>query len=328
MEKEKLLNEISQLSSLNSITKDELIWAYKKGKGEGLNSDPLTKEVGLSEVLYFIGAFIVFIGISVLIWQNWNTLNSFTRIVATLGFGIIVYCTGVILNKEEKYGGISYAFHLMAALTMPLGLYVVFNQAGFNSNDNAVQSLIAGILSSVYISSYFVFKKSIFTFFGISYATWLFFSFTNFVTGSSPIFSDIKFYEYRFFVVGISYVLLGYYFSFTAQKGLSQFLYGFGSLFTLGAALILGGWKPSQNVIWEILFPGLIFNDLYLSTYLKSKSLLTFGTIFLMIYILKITGEYFSGTLGWPLSLIICGSALIGVGYYAFTLNKKYISSN
>lgn len=325
MEKQEVLSSITTLSSQKLITKDEVLHAFDNGQEK--KSSALTKDIGLSEVLYFIGGFIVFVGISVLIWQNWNTLNSFTKIFTTLGFGVVAYFVGVLLNKEEKYGAIGYAFHLIAALVIPLGLGVTFDQAGFNSTVAGTQSLTAGILFVMYLASYFVFKKPIFTFFDIVYATWFFFVFTNFLIGSNPYFADIKFYEYRFLMVGISYICLGYYLSSTEQKELTGALYGFGSLFALGAALALGGWKPSQDVLWEVIYPALICGVLFLSVQLKSKAFLTFGTIFLMVYILKITGEYFSGTLGWPLSLMICGIALIGIGYYAFSLNKKYLST-
>ena len=324
MEKQELLSTVTSLSKQNLISKDELIQAFENGREK--KSSALTKDMGISEVLYFIGGFIVFVGIAVLIYQNWSTLNSFTKILTTLGFGTVAYFVGVLLNKEERYGAVGYAFHLIGALVIPLGLGVTFDQAGFNASTPGTQSLIAGILFAMYISSYFVFKKPIFTFFSIAYATWSFFALTSFLIGSNPYFADIKFYEYRFLMVGISYLCLGYYLSFTEQKELSGALYGFGTLFSLGAALALGGWKPSQDVLWEVIFPGLVFVILFLSVHLKSKAFLTFGTIFLMVYILKITGEYFSGTLGWPLSLMICGIALIGIGYYAFSLNKKYLS--
>ncbi|MDO8657632.1 MAG: hypothetical protein Q7K55_02750 [Candidatus Levybacteria bacterium] len=324
MEKQQFLSYIAQLSSQNAITKEEVIQAFEDGKDK--DSGALTRQIGLSEVLYFIGGFIVFMGIAVLIWQNWNILNSFTKIFATLGLGIASYFVGVILNKEEKYGAVGYAFHLIAAFVIPLGLSVLLDQSGYSSTSAGSQSLVSGVLFVMYLSSYFVFKKPIFTFFTIAYATWFFFSFTNFLIGSRPYFVDIKFYEYRFLMVGLSYLFLGYYLSFTKQKDLTGALYNFGSLFFLGAAFVLGGWSPSQNIMWEIIFPGLVFSILFLSVYLKSRSFLTFGTIFLMVYILKITGEYFSGTLGWPLSLMICGIILIGIGYYAFTINKKYLS--
>lgn len=324
MDKQQILTDITKLSAQNAITKQEVVQAFENGKDKKTHS--LTAEVGLSEVLYFIGGFIVFIGISVLIWENWHILNPFTKILATLGFGVGAYCVGVLLHKEEKYGAVGYAFHLIAALVIPLGLGVVFDQAGFDMAQAGMQSLAAGIAFVMYIASYLTFRKPIFTFFSIAYATWFFFTFTNFLIGSNPYFSDINFYEYRFFMVGLSYILLAYYFSSTELKALTGVLYGFGALFFLGAALALGGWKPSQNVFWEIFFPGLVFIILFLSVHVKSKSFLTFGTLFLMAYILKITGEYFSGTLGWPLSLMICGIALIGSGYYAFTLNKKYLT--
>lgn len=328
MDKQTVLSSITSLSSQNFITQNEIIQAYEAGKGTEKRSYSLTSEVGLSEVLYIIGGLIVFVGIAVLIGQNWNTLGAFTKILTTLGFGIAAYFIGVILNKEDKYGAVGYAFHLIAALVIPLGLSITLNQAGFNPTGFGTQSFIAGALFAMYISSYFVFKKPIFTFFSIAYATWFFFAFTNFLIGSNPYFADIKFYEYRFLMVGLTYFCFGYYLSFTEQKELTSGLYGFGSLFFLGAAFALGGWTPSQNVLWEVLFPGLVFIILFLSVHFKNKASLTLGTIYLMIYILKITGEYFSGTLGWPLSLVISGISLIGTGYYAFTLNKKYLSQN
>jgi uncharacterized integral membrane protein len=59
---------------------------------------------------------------------------------------------------------------------------------------------------------------------------------------------------------------------------------------------------------------------------MKSKSFLTFGAIFLVTYVFKITAEYFTDGLGWPLVLVIVGLAIIGIGYLAFSLKKKYMS--
>lgn len=326
MDKQKVLSAITKLVSERALTKDEVLKAYEAGLPKG--SHGLRRDIGLSEVLYFIGGIIVFVGIAVLIMQNWDALNPFTRLLTTLGFGVAAYLIGVLLNKEEKYGALGYAFHLIAALVLPMGLAVFMDQMGYQYDTAGSQSLIAGILVGVYLASYFVFKKTIFMFFMIAYATWFFFSFTNFLVDPNPFITKYHFYEYRFLFVGLSYLFLGYYFRTTEQKELTGALYGFGNLFFLGAAFALGGWEPEQNIFWEVLFPGLVFAVLLLSVKLKSKSFLTFGTIFLMAYILKITGEYFSGTLGWPLSLMLCGIALIAIGYYSFTINKKYIESN
>src|SRR5262249_40735983 len=103
-------------------------------------------------------------------------------------------------------------------------------------------------------------------------------------------------------------------------------LYGLGVLAFLGGALALGNWEPHQNVFWELIFPGLVFGVIFLSVHLKSKAFLTFGSMYLMGYILKITAEYFKNGLGWPLALILAGFLLMAVGYYSFYLNRKYIS--
>ena len=79
-------------------------------------------------------------------------------------------------------------------------------------------------------------------------------------------------------------------------------------------------------MIWELLFPGIVFAIMFLSIPLKSRSFLIVGAGYLMAYLEKITSEYFSEGLGWPLALIILGFAIIGVGYYAYHLNKKYLA--
>ena len=61
---------------------------------------------------------------------------------------------------------------------------------------------------------------------------------------------------------------------------------------------------------------------LYLSVHLRSKALLTFGSLFLGAYLAKITGEYFSDSMGWPLALAVLGLLLMGVGFLAFRLKR------
>lgn len=324
MNKKDLLSAIKELSQKGVISKNEVLRAFEEGKSLENHRSGFT--LGISSVLYLIGALIVFVGIAVLIGQNWDSLNPLTRILATLGFACVSYCLGIILNQEEKYGAAGYAFHLIAGLSFPIGLAVVFDLFKLNINDQGIQSFIAWVLLLFYLGAFLIYRKTIFTLFTIVYATLFFVCFTNYLIGANPLFLENKFYEYRYLVIGLSYGLLGYYLKSTAQYSLTESLYSFGTIFALGAMLALGGWKPEQNYIWEILYPGCVFCVLFLSTHLKSKPMLILGTIFLMLYILKITGEYFSGTLGWPLSLMICGIALIGIGYFAFSLNKKYLS--
>jgi len=143
------------------------------------------------------------------------------------------------------------------------------------------------------------------------------------MVGGRPSFEQLDFYEYRVLLVGLTYILLGYSLARHKLKPLTGWLYSFGVLGFLGAALALGGWTPNQNMFWEISFPAFSLGAMFVSIYLKSRSFLIFGAIFLMAYLLKITAEYFTDTLGWPLALVLAGLALIGIGFGTFYMKKQ-----
>ncbi len=322
--KAEILEYIKTLGAEKSVTKEEVLAAYNAGAGADHVS---LKRLGIAEILYYIGGGIVFLGISILVWQNWSSLGFVTKVLATFGAGIAAYFVGLLFGRDQKTEAVGYAFYLISALVLPIGLYVIFDNAGFDMGSAGAQSLISGILFGVYLLSYVVFRKNIFVLFSILFSTWFFFAFTDFLTSGGFYFERWKFYEYRALIAGLSYMLLGYAFAKNEHAPLSGFLYGFGILAFLGAALSLGGWEPRQNVFWELIFPGLVFGALFISVHIRSKAFLTWGTIFLMVYILKITSEYFSHDLGWPLALVIAGLALIGVGYMSIFLKKKYLSA-
>jgi len=325
MEKNEAVQYIKEVAAQKVLTKEEAVAAYDEGAGTRPGSKDLVliKKLGIAEILYYIGGAIVFLGIAILVWQNWSTLSFPTRLIATLGAAVGAYILGYIFGREEKFETIGSAFYLISALVLPIGLYVLFDNAGFDTGSAGVQSLISGIALAVFLLSYAALRKNIFTLFSIIFSTWFFFDLTNFMVAGNPLFGW-SFFEYRVLVAGISYLLIGYAFSKSEKSSLSGFLYGFGILGFLGAALALGGWSPAQNVFWELIFPGLALATLFTSVYLKAKSFLTFGSLFLMAYILKITGEYFASGLGWPLALVLAGLMLIAVGYLYVYLKKKY----
>jgi hypothetical protein len=324
--KEEVLQYIRTLAEQKIITKDELIEAYDSGSG--IKQDiVLTKKLGVSEILYYIGGAIVFLGISILLWQNWSTLGFGTKVLVTLGSGIAAYFVGLLFSRDERTETAGSAFYLISALVTPIGLWVVFDNTGLDASSYGSQSLISGIMFVTYLLSLFVFHKNIFTLFSILFGTRFFFSLTSWMVDGRPYLNDWKFYMYRVLIAGVAYMLMGYAFSKNERAPLSGFLYGFGIFGFLGAALALGGWKPNQNVFWELIYPGLVFGALFLSVYIRSKAFLTFSTIFLMAYILKITSEYFSTGLGWPLALVIAGLAMIVVGYMSLSIKKEYIDT-
>jgi hypothetical protein len=203
----------------------------------------------------------------------------------------------------------------------------VFEHAGFDMNGYGVNTLSSGILLCMHLASYAVFRKNIFLVFCTVFGTWFFFAVTGFMYEGNPYFDNIgTLHKYQVLAAGLSYLALGHAFSTSERAPLSGFLNGFGIFGCLGSTLALGGWTPHQNIFWEQVYPLFIFVTLLLSVHMKIKSFLIWGTLFLMAYIVKITMEYFSKGLGWPLALVLAGLSVIGVTYVGITIKKQYLA--
>lgn len=320
--KQEVLNFIGGLIKQNNITKDELIETYDSVM---LSSD--RKKNILSGIFYYVGGGIIFFGVVFLISQNWGALNFGIKLFVTLIIGIIFYMLGLLSDKAEKTRAISAPFYFISAMLLPLGLYVLCDNMGLNMSEYGSQSLIFFILVVIYSLSNFLFKKDLFLFFTIIFSTIFFFVITNFIAEGSSLIYKFDFYEYRTLFVGFIYILLGYGIN-KKHNSIAGFLYGFGIFGVLLSILLLTGFIGDKNLFLEITYPVVIFISYLLSVYLQRKSFLVWATIFLIFYIFKITGEYFAGSLGWPIALMIAGILIIFTTYFAFNLKNKYFKKN
>lgn len=166
-------------------------------------------------------------------------------------------------------------------------------------------------------------RAAIFLPLSIFAASGFFFSFSGFLFQSRGLIDN--FTEYRFIILGLSYISLGYYFSKGPYSFLTKYLYffGLGSVLTVG--LILQGFKDEANFFWQFIYPFLLVGVFYTSIHWQSKVFLLLGALFTIFQIIKFTVEYFSDSVGWPISLIVAGLVTMGIGYMSFELNKKYL---
>lgn len=318
MEKQQALEYIKKLASEKIISREELEHAYEQGLGV---SSEGTKKFKIANLLFYIGGGIIILAISILIAQNWDSFNDATKVISTFGIGIMVYFLALFFSRDSKLNVLSAALYFISAAVIPIGLGVIFYLAGFDFESSSTHVIISALLFVFYLSSFLVLKKDIFIFFSTIFGTWLFFSLTNMI-GEDLFAISESFIKYRILFVFLTYLLLGYNFDKQNKTGLREFFYIVGIFGFLGSAMVLGGWQPSQNIFWESIFPFLVFGTLILSIYLKSRAFLVAGSLFLVGYIGKITAEYFSESLGWPLALLIAGVLLIGLSYGFFYLKK------
>jgi hypothetical protein len=323
MNKEELLQEITTQSREQHITREEVVHAYDEGVASA-ESAPIVPVFNMADIMYYLGGGIVAIGIGIFLYQNWDTLNTFARILSTLGSGVLAYNLGVILSRKPERTTLGQAFHLIAAIVLPIGLFVTLDEMKVDTSNFGIMSVIYAALFAAYMISYYIFKKNLFAFVSIIFGTGLFWSVTGWLVTGTAIFSEGDFAAYQFLIIGLVYVLLGHYFIDKKPAPLTKYLYPFGLLFSFGAILALGGYAPDQNYFWELIFPGLALASVFSSLPLRSRAFLIIGIGALVVYIFKITGEYFADNLGWPLALIVAGFAMIAVGSLFVRLNRKY----
>lgn len=290
------------------------------------NKSESAKKVGFFDLTCYLGGAIVFLGVAILLRQNCLILRFLPKIIATLGFGVAAYSVGVLFKNDDRYIKVSTAFFIIFALVSPIGLWVELNHLAFDAKSSASQTLISGVMLSSCLFSLLYFRNTLFIFFSIVFATWFVFSVTDWMIGIQVSYRIHEFYKYRVLLMSISYILLGYFFSSEKKMLLASFLYAIGSFCFLMMALVLTGWSPEQNMFWELIYPALTFLMLSMSFLLKSNTLLTSSMFFLMLYILKITGEYFSESLGWPICLMITGLIIIGLSSLVWHLKHKRLS--
>lgn len=326
MDKTEVLQAIQELAAKGELLEAEVQVAVEAGKRGGAIRLPV-RRFALSEVLYYLGGAIIVLGIVVLLGQNWHAFTKVTRVLVSLGSGLIAYIVGVLTQHRHDMRRLSSAFYLVAAAVLPMGLAITFHESGYDVGNQTILAMISFLLLTMFAVTLFTVRRAVVALAVFVYGSWFFFALTNHLFGQQPDLDLAAFHEYQVLVTGLALVVLSYAMDTrTFVRELTGVLYGVGTAAFLGAALALGGWSPRESVVWEATFPLWAFGAVVLAVYLKSKSMLTFGALFIMAYIMKITAEYFSNSLGWPLALVVAGFGLMATGYVTFYLNREYLS--
>lgn len=273
------------------------------------------RSLNITQALYYIGGAIVFIGIIVFIVQNWESLNSFARILVTLGAGLAGYLMGVLVYRSLPLRLVSYLGFILSAFLVPVGIAVTMNEMHINAGTAEAQTFISFISLILFGVSALLFRQAFFIGLSIVYGTWFYYA-------AVTMLGDFGWQTYAYLTViaGLAYQIIGYGMArFSDDRARLKIpLYIFGLAGSLSALLALGG-------VWDALFSIVILALIYVSILLKSVTHLRLSALFLMAYIIKITAQHFSNNLGWPLALVFAGIALIGIGYLTHYLNKKYL---
>ncbi len=256
--------------------------------------------------------------------NSYQSFNLSIYLVITIGACYILIATSFRETWNKKLAPVLYFFGFAS---IQIALYSQYAYSGFryygdSSNSHTVWP---SVLSLAFAFIFYLFinlklKKVIITLFTIINGTAFIYLFTQGLVGGS-YYSDV--YIYMTMVIGLSYISLASSFKDTWNQRLVEILNFFGTVGFLGAVFS----RIYDSLPWQFLFFFLVIGGFILSIYVKSRSILVVSTLFLIAYISYITSEYFAGSVGWPISLVILGFIFIGLGYVSIAINKKYINS-
>ncbi len=326
MNKEELFQELAVKIGTGEISREEVINRFGLAQKVSENAGSVGKEstrFSMTKMLYVLGVAIMVIGIVIFVYQIWDEMGSLARVSITLGLGLLFTVIGSVLSKQKPDDKIGSIFHLIGGLLVPGGALVTISELKVDTITLWPFTLTFGMIFAFYLLLNLVHRSSILTFFAIANGTAFIYLFVESII-DGPFYRHGDLYAYLTMVVGASYLLLAHAFRNGWNRGLFGVLCFFGSAGFLGA----GFSQVFDSDPWKMFYFLFVIGGLFVSAYMRSRSILVVSTLFLLAYVSYITGEYFADSIGWPVALVILGFIFIGLGYVSININKKYISQS
>lgn len=326
MTKQELLQALSDMIARGELSVSEVLQvAQPSAASAPAPTSTIEHHFTITKVLYAIGGIIVMAGLIFLLMEMWDAFSAAVQIFISLGSAIALYCAAVLLHQYERFRPIAALFFVIAGVVMPIGIFITLYHLSPGGNEWVGQLIMAGIPTIVYFLTFALFRQPILFFIALLFATWTLYAVVGLMLDETELGYELasEIWSYLTMIVGLAYGLIGFSFaeSNSEQKNLTGPLYLLGSAGTLGAGFAL----TFLQDVWVVLYFIVILAAIYLSTVLRSRSILLFVAVALVAHLTHISFEYFANSLGWPLALILAGFMLIGVGYGTFYLNKKYL---
>lgn len=333
MNKNEVLKSISELTKDGTLTRSEVesaIYNNADKKPEVLpNENPNKHKLTAVEVLYNIGALVIFASIVALLSTVWEDIGSSLRVLFSLGFGLLILAISYWLirkTKKEQEESVGSALLLTGSLATGMGLFIATAEitGGFNEdNSGPLITLLLATLSSFFFGLDLRLKQTVLIVFSALLSVATYYSFVTWMLDDvidSPDFWGLVVASGGFMLISIGYFIHKYDKTREYIKTPLQSLGGFiilGSLYGLAMG-------SEYDLVWTILFPGALYLMFMASIKLRSKSFLFSGAFFLFIYVISIAIKYFGEGLGLPLALLLSGLGIIGSGILVQNIRKKY----
>ena len=305
--KDDVLQDIVALMQHNKITLAEVSRALDDASMQ-MSAAPASV---LSKLFGYIGGIFVFAGIGVFISMYWDDLSSASRVIVTLGTGLIAFVMGLICLSEQKYERVATPLFLIASVLQPTGIMVMLDEYSSGGDVRHGLLFMAAYMLVQQGATFWAKQRTVLAFSAIIFGCIFFANLFDLWDLDEKLIGT---------VIGSSLLCLTYAIQRSKHMAIAPFWY------FVGAVLLLWSiFEWVEGSLFEPIYLGMTAFMIFLSTFVRSRTLLLVGTLAMLIYIGYYTAEHFANAVGWPIALVIIGIALIGLSALAIRLNNQYI---
>lgn len=305
--KDDVLQDIVALMQHNKITLAEVSRALDDASMQ-MSAAPASV---LSKLFGYIGGIFVFAGIGVFISMYWDDFSSASRVIVTLGTGLIAFVMGLFCLSEQKYERVATPLFLIASVLQPTGIMVMLDEYSSGGDVRHGLLFMAAYMLVQQGATFWAKQRTVLAFSAIIFGCIFFANLFDLWDLDEKLIGT---------VIGSSLLCLAFAIQRSKHMAIAPFWY------FVGAVLLLWSiFEWVEGSLFEPIYLGMTAFMIFLSTFVRSRTLLLVGTLAMLIYIGYYTAEHFANAVGWPIALVIIGIALIGLSALAIRLNNQYI---
>ena len=306
-ERARALVEIAQLAARHGLTLDEVAAAIGRPAPA---AETRARNVVIT-VLGVLGGTFVFAGVGVFIALQWDDMNAWSRVVATLGSGVAALALALLAARDDRFARAHTPLLLTAAALQPLGMLVAFDELGTGGDWRWASLATSGAMAVQFGALVPALQRSTPVFLAVLFGTLFWWTALDMVEADGTVIA---------LVLGAGLVLASVGLARTRHRAITPPWY-----FVGGAALLHGVFEAVERTPLEIVFLAAAAGTVYLSVVVHSRALLAVATLAILAYTGWFTSEHFADSIGWPLALIAFGIFMIALSAVAYRIDRDYV---
>jgi len=143
--KQKALDSIIKIANKSNLSIQDIDEAFIKDKAIKDTIPPKSGSI-MTHVFGYLGGIFILAGIGVYIAMFWESMNSPSRVVITLGSGFFIYLMAVSCHIQEKFKRAATPLFIVSALLQPTGIFVMLREYSTGGDERHGVLFMASIM--------------------------------------------------------------------------------------------------------------------------------------------------------------------------------------